>query len=413
MRLLFVVQRYGTDVAGGSEAACREMATRLATRDHDVHVLTSCAQSYVDWADAYPPGESELEGVLVHRLSVSHPREARFFGPMNERIVFGRKPVPLSLQREWMRMQGPEMPQLAPWLTEHAAGYDAVVFFTYLYYSTWAGLPIAAGLTPTVLHPTAHDEPPIYLPLFDFTFRLPTALGYLTEEEERFVERRFRMKRPSAVIGLGVDLDVDTDEADFRRRFKVGDRPYLLYVGRLDPDKGSDELYGHFTAYKARNPGPLALVVVGEPVKPMPAHPDVICTGWVDERIKASAIAGCLSLVQPSYYESFSLVLAEAWAQSKPAIVQANCEVLAGQARRSAAAIPYSGFAQFEVAVDMLLNEPRLREEFGERGRRFVERRYQWSSVLDREEHLLRTASHLFRQATSSVTSGAQLRALP
>jgi glycosyltransferase involved in cell wall biosynthesis len=410
MRLLFVVQRYGTEVAGGAEAACRDLASRLASRGHEVHALTSCAQSYVDWANAYPEGTVEIDGVLVHRLAVSHPRDARFFGPMNARTVFGHKPVPLYLQHAWMRMQGPDVPDLAPWLAQRAAGYDAVVFFTYLYYTTWAGLPIAAGLAPTVLHPTAHDEPPIYLPLFDFIFRLPTAYGFLTEEEESFVERRFRLKRPSAVIGLGVDLGARGDEAPFRSRFGIGDRPYLLYVGRLDPDKGSDELYGHFTAYKSRSPGPLALVVVGEPVKPMPPHPDVICTGWVDEATKTSAIAGCLSLVQPSYYESFSLVLAEAWAQAKPALVQGHSEVLVGQAQRSAGAIPYSGFAQFEAGVEMLLAEPRMCAELGERGRLYVERRYNWDVVLDREEHLLRTATHLFRQATAAVTAATRAR---
>jgi glycosyltransferase involved in cell wall biosynthesis len=117
-----------------------------------------------------------------------------------------------------------------------------------------------------------------------------------------------------------------------------------------------------------------------------------------------------MSLVQPSYYESFSLVLAEAWAQSKPALVQGHSEVLVGQAQRSAGAIPYSGFAQFEVAVEMLLAEPRMCMELGQRGRSYVERRYDWDIVLDREEHLLRTATHLFRQATAAVTGPTRPR---
>jgi glycosyltransferase involved in cell wall biosynthesis len=405
MRLLFVVQRYGTEVAGGAEAACRAVASGLAGRGHEVHALTSCAQSYVDWANVYPEGDAELDGVVVHRLPVNARRDSRFFGPMNARAVYGGRPAPLYLQQQWMRMQGPEVLGLAPWLTERAAGYDAVVFFTYLYYTTWAGLPVAAGLVPTVLHPTAHDEPPLYLQLFDFMFRLPTAYGYLTEEEEKLVERRFHIKRPSAVIGLGVDLDATGDTAAFRGRYGLGDRPYLLYVGRLDPDKGSDELFGYFTSYKDRNPGPLALVVVGEPIKPLPAHPDVVCTGWVDEPTRMSSVAGCLSLVQPSYYESFSLVLAEAWAQSKPALVQRQSEVLLGQAQRSSGAVPYRGFAEFEVAVELLLSDPQLCAELGERGRTYVERRYRWDVVLDREEDLLQTAMHLFRQSTAPTAS--------
>ncbi len=98
-------------------------------------------------------------------------------------------------------------------------------------------------------------------------------------------------------------------------------------------------------------------MVVGEPVKPLEPHPDVITTGFVPEQVKNDAIAGCTALVMPSYFESFSLVLAEAWAQSKPALVNGHCDVLTGQAQRSGGAIPYRGFAEFEAAVDTCCSE--------------------------------------------------------
>ncbi|GAC1537673.1 MAG: glycosyltransferase family 4 protein [Acidimicrobiales bacterium] len=405
MRLLFVVQRYGSEVAGGAEAACRELAWRLADRGHDVHVLTSCAKSYVDWANAYPEGDSDINGVRVHRLPVARPREDRFFGPMNGRAVWGTKPNPLFVQAEWMRFQGPDLPGLVPWLSKEAGGYDVVIFVTYLYATTWAGLPVASGMGPTILLPAAHDEPPFWLPLFDLLLRMPTAFAFLTEEEEALVSRRTRVVRPSSIVGLGVDLDASGDGSRFRAAHGVGERPYLLYVGRLDPGKGSDELYDYFTTYKARHPGDLALVVVGEPVKPLAPHPDVITTGFVDEQVKVDAIAGCTALVMPSYFESFSLVLAEAWAQSKPALVNGRCDVLVGQAQRSGGAVPYEGFAEFEAAVDLLLDHPELQVDLGFRGRRYVEHRYHWDTVLDHMEHLCRTAIHLHRQVIPSVAT--------
>src|SRR5439155_10417933 len=85
MRLLFVVQRYGHEVAGGAELHCRQFATILAERGHDVEALTSCATSYVDWANFYPAGSAEVDGVLVHRLPVPVPRDDRVFGPLNGR----------------------------------------------------------------------------------------------------------------------------------------------------------------------------------------------------------------------------------------------------------------------------------------------------------------------------------------
>ena len=73
MRLCYVVQRYGTHIAGGAEQFCREMAERMAARGHHVEVVTSCAQSYIDWANEFEPGRTTMNGVLVHRLPVALP----------------------------------------------------------------------------------------------------------------------------------------------------------------------------------------------------------------------------------------------------------------------------------------------------------------------------------------------------
>ena len=393
MRILFVVQRYGREVAGGAETCCREFATRLAARGHDVEVLTSAALSYIDWANHFPGGTADLDGVAVHRLPVTGQRADRFFTPLNTRVVWGHKPVPLHLQHQWMRAQGPWIPDLVPWLVERAAGYDVVVFFTYLYYTTWAGLPAAAALAPTVLHPTAHDEPPIALELYRTMFRHPSAFAFLTEEELALVESRFPIGRPNEVVGVGVELDRGGDGgAAFRAAYGLGDRPYLAFVGRVDPAKGSEELLEFFAAYKERAPGPLALAVVGDPVRPLDEHPDVIRTGFVSEELKESALSGALALAQPSYFESFSMILTEAWAHAKPALVQGHCDVLAGQCRRSGGGIPYKGYAQFGAAVDLLLADEALRARLGRAGRRHVEQRYAWDTVLDRYERLLTTA---------------------
>jgi glycosyltransferase involved in cell wall biosynthesis len=408
-RLLFVVQRYGREVAGGAELHCRQFATRLAARGHRVEVLTSCAVNYVDWANHYPPGTGELDGVTVHRLPVAQERDDRFFEPLNTRVVWGQRPVPLYLQRQWMQAQGPWIPELPAWLVRHAADHDVVIFFTYLYYTSWAGLPAAAAVAPTVLHPTAHDEPALYLDLFRTMFHHPAAFAFSTEEEAALVERRFRPGRPYEVVGVGVEAERHRghDGGAFRAAFGLGDSPYLLYVGRVDPAKGSEELVEFFTAYKARQPGPLKLAVVGDAVRALERHPDVLVTGFVDDALKESALAGSLALVLPSYFESFSMILAEAWAHGKPALVQGHCEVLDGQSRRSGGGIPYRGFAEFEAAVNLLVEDGPLRDRLGRAGRRYVEERYAWDAVLDRYERLLHTA----RRADPARYFRSQVRA--
>lgn len=335
---------------------------------------------------------------MVHRLAVEAPRDKERFDRLNVEVNHGTRPVPLFVQRQWMREQGPRLSGLVPWLEQEAASFDVVVFFTYLYAPTFYGLPVAARHTATLLHPAAHDEPPLWLPIFEPVFRHPRAFGFFTPEEHDLVARRFAVARPYSVTGLGVTVPREIpDPAFFRERTGLGQRPYLLCVGRVDPHKGTDELHRWFAAYKQRRPSSLALVFLGDAVTTLPAHPDIFLTGFVDDGTKAAALGGCTALVQPSYYESFSLALAEAWAYGRPALVQGHCEVLEGQAYRSRGAIPYHGFAEFETAVDLVIDDPALARSLGSSGRRYVELELDWDRIMERYEHLLfRTSTAVF-----------------
>ncbi len=57
---------------------------------------------------------------------------------------------------------------------------------------------------PGVLHPAAHDEPALYLPVFRGTFANADAICYHTTAERRLVERIHPVAdRPQIVLGLG------------------------------------------------------------------------------------------------------------------------------------------------------------------------------------------------------------------
>jgi glycosyltransferase involved in cell wall biosynthesis len=264
------------------------------------------------------------------------------------------------------------------------------VHFSYLYTPTWAGLPVTAALVPTVLHATAHDEPAFWLPVFDDLFGLPTRYVWFTEEERDLLLRRGGPRR-GQVIGIGMDLGAPGDGSRFRSRFDLGDRPYLVFVGRVEAGKGSEELLAFFEAYKERNDGPLALVLVG-PAPDRRAHPDIVYTGFVDDQTRSDALAGALALVQPSFFESFSMVLTEAWAQGRPVVAQGRTDVLVGQVQRSGGGVVYTGFAEFEAAIDVLAGSPEIGDALGRAGRAHVARQYSWDVVLPRYERLLAEA---------------------
>lgn len=393
MRLLYIVQRYGSDIVGGSEAACRSFAEALVSRGHEVEVLTSCARSYVDWADSYDAGTEEVRGVVVHRLPITEVRRPERFGPIDMWMMSERTSPMLFEHQRWAKLMGPDIDGFEGWLIDNAGRFDACIFMTYLYTTATTGIPVVAGRVPIVFQPTAHDEPAIRVPLYESIFRLADSYLFFTPEEETVVKDRFRFDPVGEVVGIGIELDPPTGSvAKFRDSHGVGDSPYLVYVGRLDPMKGVKQLCDFFISLRDLNDVPIKLVLAGDPLVELPDHDDIVVTGFLDEEMKNAAIKGSLALVQCSYFESFSIVLCEAWVQNRPALVQGASTVLRGQAMRSAGAIPYEGYAEFEQAVMMLWEDSVLADSMGRNGRRYVEDLYDWKTVLDGVERTLETA---------------------
>jgi glycosyltransferase involved in cell wall biosynthesis len=399
MKILYVVQRYGERIIGGSEAACRAFAEQLTMRGHEVEVLTSCAHNYTDWSDEYEPGIETIGGVKVHRLPVTQERRPETFGPIHDYLMKAPDSLPQFEQQRWARLMGPDLVGQRSWLAVNSTRFDVVVFMTYLYATTTLGLPVVAGRVPTVLQPTAHDEPPAYVPLYQSLFRLPDSFLFFTEEERQVVQNIYGLSPVGEVVGIGIPQEVPPGRPQVaRKRLSMGDMPYLVYVGRLDASKGVGELIRYFAAFRERTGRELRLVLLGGGDLEIPRNDFVTNVGFVDEETKRDLIAGAFALVQPSYFESFSIVLCEAWVQARPALVQGKCAVLRGQAMRSAGAIPYEGYAEFEASLEFLLDHPEIANSMGRSGQQYVAHRYQWDAVLEATERVLAGAIEGFSQ---------------
>jgi glycosyltransferase involved in cell wall biosynthesis len=387
-RVAFVVQRYGADVTGGSEALARAVAERLLPF-HDVTVFTTCARDYVTWRNELPEGESVEAGVRVLRFPVAEERDLAAFNAFAEPL-YSRVPTPAE-EEEFLRRQGPVVPSLVDALRAGKDGYAAVVFFTYLYYPTCRGLRVAPERS--VLVPTTHDEPPLRFGVYREVFGLPRAFGFLTPAEEALVRGRFELgERPAFHVGMGVDLPAAPDVAAFRARHGL-EGPYVLYAGRIDAGKGCAAMLEHHERYRRGRGGAACLVLVGRLAMPEPRQEGVRTLGFLPEQEKAAAMAGAAAVVCPSPYESLSIVLLEALALGTPALVNASSAVLKEHCLRSNAGLFYADGDEFAEALDLLVREPALRATLGANGRRYVEAGYRWSAVLDRWRALLDAVS--------------------
>jgi glycosyltransferase involved in cell wall biosynthesis len=405
VKILYSVQRYGEEIVGGSESACRQFAEALVRHGHTVDVLTSCAKSYVDWENYYPSGTTVVNGVTVHRLPVTKPRTPEEFDWLHTQIQRHPKTTPLFIQRQWANIVGPTLREHSQWLHQHAREYDAAVFMTYLYSTTTTGLPVLSNLIPTVFQPTAHEELMAYPTLFKTLYRLPDAFLFFTPEEKNVVQKLYDLDPLGEILGIGIKIDENKiQKTSLLNEFHLQSEEYLTYVGRIDPAKGVGELLRFFKAFKSRNQSDLKLVLVGEKAMDMGENHDVIYVGFLSEEDKETLLANSLALVQPSYFESFSIVLSEAWAQKRPALVQSRCEVLRGQVIRSGGGIPYSGFAEFEQSILTLQRDHDLADQLGSNGFDYVKSNYEWSVVIQKFENTLTLATNNFNKRRRSST---------
>ena len=389
MRILAVVQRYGRDIGGGAEQLAHHTATRLAERGHHVEVVTSCAISYLDWATYFPPGTSDVDGVTVHRLPAEHTRDGFLFNGLHERASNPAEGTRMAmvLSEQWIDRVGPLLIGYEDWLRDNIFRFDAVWFSGYMYTPTTRGLPLVAPFRPTVFQSLAHDEAALRLPSIAPAFHHASGFGFLTVEERDLVNRRFRPTGVQRIIGGGVTEPTEPLVEDAARQW-VGDRPYAICVGRVDPGKGTLQLVEMFREYKRRHPSPLALLLVGESVHPVGTHPDIAVTGFVSDHVKWSLLDGAELLIQPSFHESFSLSLAEGWFRSIPAMVQRSCAVLAGQVERSGGGVAYTTYSEFDASLSVLLGDRPLARRLGAAGHAYAQR-YRWPTIIEQFEELL------------------------
>lgn len=384
MKLAFVVQRYGADIAGGSEAHCRELAERLAPH-HDITVLTTTARDYVTWENAYPAGTTTERGVRVIRFPVAQPRRLKEFADISDEVFDG--PASLERQEAWFRANGPDAPALLDYLREHGRGFDRVLFWTFRYAPSFFGLPLVADRA--VLLPTAEDDPAVQMPILEPFFQRPAGYLFLTPEEAALVSSRAgTLPQPSATIGLGLE---PARSAPPRTALAALHLPgdYVLYLGRVDRNKGCHTLLEYFEAYAASHDSP-TLVLAGPAKLRIPDHPRIRALGYVSDDVREALLAHARALVVPSPFESLSIVLLEAWNHGVPALVNARCQVLAGQVNRANGGLYYRSAAEFSEALSYLLTHERERQAFGRQGLAYVEREYRWATVIARVEALLR-----------------------
>ena len=197
----------------------------------------------------------------------------------------------------------------------------------------YCGLLRALTKRPLLIVPCLHPHKPGgVLRAEQELLRLADGIAASTEYERSLLAGIGIPAHRTRTIGPGVDpIELNPGRGRrLREELGLGEAPVVLYLGRIAASKGIDTLIEAMRQVRQAQPD-AHLIVAGSLGDYRPEqHPQWRCSETsgknlllcnVSEQRKDELLNACDLLVLASQYESFGIVLAEAWLHEKPVVV--------------------------------------------------------------------------------------------
>ncbi|MGB7730058.1 MAG: glycosyltransferase family 4 protein [Candidatus Acidiferrum sp.] len=374
MRILHTANTYAPLLDGVAEVV-RNISERLAQRGHEVHVATS----------GLPLGRSyaEARGVHVHRFSVRGNLALGMYGEIEKyREFVGTGSWDILVNHG-----------LHVWPT------DALVKQIGSY--TWSSVLVTHGIVDE--HPSFleyYSTIPQHLLNYSKWIRVSSCSG------EAAYSKAFNLPVPP-VITNGVDMDDwARPPLGLRRKWGVGQRPWVVNVSNHSPLKGHDvffrladslrDLGAYFTLVAGSYPmakwGLGRLGISGGCAYQCKLR-SIKSPDTVDLRVNRpreeviSAIREADMMVSTSKKEANSLALLESMAAGVPWV---SFDV--GSARENSGGVVVRNVDEMGRVVSELARSPELRRSLGDAGRAQIMAKHSWDGIVDQYEQLYESA---------------------
>jgi glycosyltransferase involved in cell wall biosynthesis len=399
MKILHVVQGYWPAI-GGTELLIKGVSERLvALFGDEVTVFAAngytCEAFYDPTRPLLPVGQETINGVTVRRFGVFN-----LLGPVL-RLVQGVANLAHLPYRDYLRTLygGPIIFGLTRAIADFRGDVVAASSFPlmHMYYVSKAqklsGLPLVfhGGLHPE--DKWGYDRPMIYKAIE----QADRYIANTTYERDYLIGKGIEARKIE-VIGVGVEAErfASADGSSLRERYGLNDEPLVAFVGQQARRKGVDTLLWAMKEIWTQRPEARLLIAGGrtnfsarldhiiDGFEPAERERIIIIDNFQEEE-KADIFAACHLLAFPSAYESFGIPFIEAWAAAKP-VVGCRTGAIPSLVEEGVDGlrVPYGDVAGLATAILRLLQDHRLREELGRRGREKVLANYTWDVVAGR-----------------------------
>jgi glycosyltransferase involved in cell wall biosynthesis len=222
------------------------------------------------------------------------------------------------------------------------------------------------------------------------------AIHFTTEIERDASGRTVRLSAPSIVEPNGIDFrefEPLPPRGGLRRAHRVlGERPVVLFMGRIHSKKGLDLLVPAF-ARVAREDAVLVLAgpddggyvaQVRRMIEQNGLGGRVIETGMLRGKERVEALVDADLFVLPSYQENFGVAVVEALAAGVPVIVSDQVALHRRITAERVGEVVPTAIEPLAAALDRWLGDDALRRAAAARARPFVREAFDWNGIAAR-----------------------------
>jgi glycosyltransferase involved in cell wall biosynthesis len=203
-----------------------------------------------------------------------------------------------------------------------------------------------------------------------------------------------------AVIPNGVaceDFSAFFSDNSFKTLYGMDNERIILYLGRINKDKGIDILVKAFSLL-CKERSDCKLVLAGPDdgflrnlrgmIKGLNLEGKVIFTGTLDRQQVAAAYNDSAVVVYASIHEGFPVVPLEAGCVGKPVIVTNIPAMDYVRKGGFGLTVSYGSVVQLKEAIDKILDNSEMSKEMTENGKKFVRRNYSWKVLAKKIEDI-------------------------